>query len=97
MSGFYTEKAFHSLKECDNRGTFHFERERERDVNERDEPLRVDQRVPYRLTLTNQQLSQAASYRAAYFSKKNIGERVESVYLLGYCLLVCSKLILEIV
>ena len=30
VSGFYTEKAFHSLKECDNRGTFHFERERER-------------------------------------------------------------------
>lgn len=56
----------------------------------------VDQRVPYRLTLANQQLAQTASYRAVYFSKKkkkkSISEREESVYLLGYCLLVCSKI-----
>lgn len=70
VSGFYTERAFRSLEERDNRGTFHF----------------VDQRVPYRLTLTNQQFVQTASYRAVYFfskKKKDISEREESVYLLG--------------
>lgn len=82
VSGFYTERAFRSLEERDNRGTFHF----------------VDQRVPYRLTLTNQQFVQTASYRAVYFfsKKKKISAKEKSLFTCSVGPLVCPKLILEI-